>query len=62
MFKSGEPLINPMRETIHAIAPKAKLIPVEVKPVVGAVLLGMEAGGLMLTLEQRNQIKKLLAR
>lgn len=62
MFKSGEPLIAPMRETVHAIAPKAKLIRAEVKPVVGAVLLGMEAGGLMLTLDQRNQIKKSLAR
>ncbi len=62
MFKSGEPLIAPMREKVHAIAPKAKLVRAEVKPVVGAVLLGMEAGGLMLTLEQRNQIKKSLAR
>lgn len=62
MFKSGEPLITPMRETVHTIAPKAKLIPAEVKPVVGALLLGMEAGGLMLTLNQRNQIKKSLTR
>jgi N-acetylglucosamine kinase-like BadF-type ATPase len=61
MFKSGEPLITPMRETVHAIAPKARLIPAEVKPVVGAVLLGMEASGLLLTLEQRNQIKRSLA-
>ncbi len=62
MFKSGEPLIAPMRETIHAIAPKAKLIRAEVKPVAGAVLLGMEASGSRLTLEQRNQIKKSLSR
>jgi N-acetylglucosamine kinase-like BadF-type ATPase len=62
MFKSGEALIAPMRETVHVIAPKAKLIQTEVRPVVGAVLLGMEASGLMLTLEQRNQIKKSLAR
>jgi N-acetylglucosamine kinase-like BadF-type ATPase len=62
MFKSGEALIAPMRETVHSIAPKAQLIPVEVKPVVGAVLLGMEASGLILTLEHRNQIKKSLAR
>lgn len=62
MFKSGEPLIAPMRETVHAIAPKAKLIPAEVKPVVGAALLGMEASGLLMTLEQRNQIKKSLTR
>ena len=31
MFKSGEILITPMRETVHAVAPKAKLIPTEVK-------------------------------
>jgi N-acetylglucosamine kinase-like BadF-type ATPase len=62
MFKSGEPLIAPMREKVHSIAPKAKLIRAEVKPVAGAVLLGMEAGGLMLTLEQRNEIKRSLAR
>lgn len=58
MFKSGEPLITPMRETIHALAPKAKLIRTEVKPVVGAALLGMEASGLAITLEQRDKIKK----
>jgi N-acetylglucosamine kinase-like BadF-type ATPase len=58
MFKSGEPLIAPMRETIQAIAPKAKLIRTEAKPVVGATLLGMEASGLSITLEQRNKIKK----
>ena len=62
MFKSGESLIAPMREIVHATAPKAKLIQAEVKPVVGAVLLGMEASGLLLTLEQRNQIKKSLTR
>jgi N-acetylglucosamine kinase-like BadF-type ATPase len=62
MFKSGEPLITPMRETIHAIAPAAKLIRAEVKPVVGAVLLGMEASGISLSLEDRNQIKTSLKR
>lgn len=49
MFKTGEALIAPMRSKVHEIAPKAKLIPVEVKPVVGAVLLGMEAGHLPIT-------------
>jgi len=62
MFKSGESLIGPMREKVHAIAPKAKLIRAEVKPVVGAVLLGMEASGLLMALEQRDQIKKSLTR
>lgn len=57
MFKGGEMLIAPMRETIHALAPKAKLIRTEVKPVIGAALLGMEAAGISLTQEQRNKIK-----
>src|SRR5258706_7172774 len=62
MFKSGEALIAPMRETVHAIARGAKLIPAEVKPVVGAILLGMEASGLSLSLEKRNQIKTSLSK
>ena len=62
MFKSGETLIDPMRETVHAVAPRAKLIPAEVKPVVGAVLLGMEASGLSLSLDKRKQIKASLSR
>jgi N-acetylglucosamine kinase-like BadF-type ATPase len=61
MFKSGEILIKPMRETVHAIAPKAKLIPTEARPVLGAALLGMEAGGLILSNEQRDNIKTVLA-
>jgi N-acetylglucosamine kinase-like BadF-type ATPase len=62
MFKSGEILIKPMRETVHAIAPKAKLIPTEARPVLGAALLGMEAGGLILSNEQRDHIKAVLTR
>lgn len=61
MFKSGEILIKPMRETVRAVAPKAKLIPTEARPVLGAVLLGMEAGGLELSHEQRANIKTVLA-
>lgn len=53
MFKTGEALIAPMRSKVHEIAPKAKLIPVKVKPVVGAVLLGMEAGHLPITADNR---------
>jgi N-acetylglucosamine kinase-like BadF-type ATPase len=62
MFKSGEILITPMRETIQAVAPKAKLIRTEVKPVVGATLLGMEASGFSITPEHRNQLKKSLVK
>ncbi len=49
MFKGGDALISPMRETIHALAPKARLTRLTVPPVLGAVMLGMEAGGLAVT-------------
>ena len=57
MFKSEEMLIAPMRAKVHEIAPKAKLIPVEIKPVAGAVLLGMEAANVQITDEVRNVLK-----
>ena len=46
MFEGGPMLIEPMRETIHKLAPKARLVRLSVPPVIGAVMLGMEAGGL----------------
>lgn len=42
MFGGGSLLIEPMRETIQAIAPGAQLRRLVAPPVVGAVLLGME--------------------
>lgn len=42
----GSPLlIEAMRETIHAVAPGARLVRLEVPPVVGGVLLAMEQVG-----------------
>jgi N-acetylglucosamine kinase-like BadF-type ATPase len=49
MFEGGAMLIEPMRETIHKLAPKARLVRLNTPPVLGAVLLGMEAGGLPVT-------------
>jgi N-acetylglucosamine kinase-like BadF-type ATPase len=46
MFEAGARLIEPMRQTIHALAPEAHLVRLTVPPVVGAVLLGMEQAGL----------------
>ncbi|HET9906029.1 MAG TPA: BadF/BadG/BcrA/BcrD ATPase family protein [Anaerolineales bacterium] len=43
MFEGGELLIVPMRETIHKFAPKARLVRLTAPPVLGAVMLGMEA-------------------
>jgi len=46
MFEGGELLIAPMRETIHKLAPRARLVRLNALPVLGAVMLGMEAAGL----------------
>jgi N-acetylglucosamine kinase-like BadF-type ATPase len=42
LFNGGPMLTEPMRQTIQAVAPKAKIVRLDVPPVVGAVLLGME--------------------
>lgn len=46
MFDGGPMLIEPMRETIHKLAPGARLVRLSVPPVIGAVILGMESGDL----------------
>ncbi|MCA9916968.1 MAG: hypothetical protein KC445_03405, partial [Anaerolineales bacterium] len=45
LYKGGELLIAPMRQTIQAVAPGAALVRLAVPPVVGGVLLGMEQVG-----------------
>lgn len=49
MFEGGDMLIEPMREMIHKLAPKARLVRLKTPPVLGAVMLGMEACGLIVT-------------
>lgn len=46
MFEAGQRLIEPMRATIVDNAPGAKIVKLSVPPVVGAVLMGMEAAGI----------------
>lgn len=46
LYKGGQPLIEPMRQTIQAVASKANLVHLQAPPVVGGVLLGMEQVGL----------------
>lgn len=58
MFEGGSMLIEPMRETIHTLAPRARLVRLTAPPVLGAVMLGMEAGGLPVTSAIRNRLKK----
>ena len=46
LYKGGPSLIEPMRQTIQAVAPGANLVRLNAPPVVGGVLLGMEQVGL----------------
>lgn len=45
LYNGGERLIAPLRETIHALAPAARLVRLAAPPVVGAVVLGMDIAG-----------------
>jgi N-acetylglucosamine kinase-like BadF-type ATPase len=56
MFEGGQLLIEPMRETILQLAPKARLVRLNVPPFVGALLIGMQAGGLQPTPEIRKTL------
>lgn len=56
MFEGGAKLIEPMRETIHKLAPQARLVRLTMPPVLGAVLLGMEAAELTVTPSIRRKI------
>ncbi len=49
MFEGGAMLIEPMRATIHKLAPKARLVRLTAPPVLGAAMLGIEAAGLPVT-------------
>jgi N-acetylglucosamine kinase-like BadF-type ATPase len=56
MFEGGAMMIDPMREAILKFAPGARLVRLRVPPVLGAVLLGMEAAGLKASPSIRNNI------
>jgi N-acetylglucosamine kinase-like BadF-type ATPase len=58
MFEGGPMLIDPMAETIHRLAPKARLVRLSVPPVIGAVMLGMEASAVNVTPEIRNHMNE----
>ena len=46
LFKGGQEMIDAMAETIHQLAPKARLVRLDAPPVIGAVLLGMQQAGI----------------
>jgi len=58
----GSPLLSEvMRETIHELAPGARLVRLTAPPVVGAVVLGMEAAGLKPEAEVRARLARTIA-
>ena len=61
MFEGGAMLIKPMRETIHKLAAKARLVRLNVPPVIGAAMLGMEAGLMNVTPEIRKSINETIS-
>jgi N-acetylglucosamine kinase-like BadF-type ATPase len=46
LYNGGPLLIDPMRQTIQRVAPRARLVKLEGPPVAGAILLGMQQAGL----------------
>jgi N-acetylglucosamine kinase-like BadF-type ATPase len=44
-FRAGEVFVAPLTEAIHALAPEARVFPVQIPPVGGSLLLGMRACG-----------------
>ena len=58
MFEGGAKLVEPMRETIHQLAPHARLVRLRVPPVIGAAILGMEASGWGVTSEIRRTMNE----
>ena len=57
MFEGGSALIDPMRETIGKVAAGARLVRLTIPPVLGAVLIGMEKGGV----KSGPDVRKMLA-
>jgi N-acetylglucosamine kinase-like BadF-type ATPase len=62
MFNGGTMLIDPLRESIAELAPRARLLRLQTLPVVGAVLLGMEQARWPVTLEIRSRLRAELQR
>jgi len=66
VFKAGEMILGPFRETIWRVAPQAEFIFPRYEPVVGALLLALQRGGvvvnehLLATLEEGLQKEHLI--
>ncbi|HTP10943.1 MAG TPA: BadF/BadG/BcrA/BcrD ATPase family protein, partial [Anaerolineae bacterium] len=57
MFNGGTLLIDPLRDSIVELAPRARLVRLQTLPVVGAVLLGMEQAQWPITAEIQSQLR-----
>jgi N-acetylglucosamine kinase-like BadF-type ATPase len=62
MFNGGPLLIDPLRESIAELAPRARLVRLQTLPVVGAVLLGMEQVQWPITPEIRAELQRTAGR
>jgi N-acetylglucosamine kinase-like BadF-type ATPase len=60
MFEGGEMLIEPLRSTVLSLAPGARFVRLDVPPVIGAVMIGMEQAGLKANLAIRNRLAETL--
>ncbi|MBI3737705.1 MAG: ATPase [Chloroflexi bacterium] len=54
IFAGGDLYINPLQNTIHKLAPKAKLVKLEAPPVIGGVVLGMQKADIVTVPIHRN--------
>ncbi len=61
MFEGGTRLIEPMRQTILKVAPKARMVRLKLPPVLGAAILGMEADDLKVTPSVRKTMAETLS-
>ena len=57
IFDGGNLYIEPLEDTIHKLAPKAKLVKLEAPPVVGGVVLGMQKAGFETSPIHKNLIE-----
>jgi hypothetical protein len=58
MFEGGQMLIEPMQKTILKLAPKAHFTRLTIPPVIGAVILGIEASGMNVTPQIRKTMNE----
>jgi N-acetylglucosamine kinase-like BadF-type ATPase len=56
LFKASVLLVQTLGETIHEVAPGARLVQLDVPPVVGGVLLGMEKAGIQCSSTLRSNL------